>query len=129
MKKGTSLIELDRGYVEVDAAEEVFTVGGKWEEPLKKKAKIYMVTGPANSGKSTFCRFLLNRHHAHPTYLLDIDCGQPNYTLPGQVSLTRDHHMSTVKVVKSYFLNCNNPSDKPELYLDAIASLIKTFTL
>lgn len=84
-----------------------------------------MITGPANSGKSTYCRFVSNRNHQLPTYVLDIDCGQPNNTLPGQVSLTKN----TGEVVKAYFLNTNNPSDNPELYLKAVDALINTWTM
>ena len=103
--KKAALVEIEdgvRGWKEVEPVDRqkeegesdmVFTADVSWEEPFKKKSNIYMIVGPPNSGKSTFARFLVNRKFGDGdldhVYCLDIDVGQPNFTLPGQVSLLK----------------------------------------
>ncbi|TKW12362.1 hypothetical protein SEVIR_5G031100v4 [Setaria viridis] len=69
----------------------------EWEEVVEAVAydsctwppPVVAVCGPGNSGKSAFCRLLLNTLIARYRKVgyLDIDVGQPEFTPPGFVSL------------------------------------------
>ena len=50
------------------------------------------VCGSKGTGKSTFSRLLLNTllNKCDQVAWLDTDCGQPEFTVPGQPLLTRD---------------------------------------
>ncbi|KAK6842790.1 hypothetical protein PG987_003650 [Apiospora arundinis] len=64
----------------------------------RSKQVSVMVTGPKSSGKSTFGRLLMNnlltyystaskRQHANGVAVLDLDPGQPEYCIAGQIGL------------------------------------------
>lgn len=60
-----------------------------WKKPLNKLAgcESLVVIGASNSGKSTFCSYILNKmanEGITEAYYLEADCGQPNFSiLPG----------------------------------------------
>ena len=69
---------------------------GKWNREIISST---MICGPKSSGKSTFAKLLVNRLLTRPVpkntrkrqsgvLLLDLDPGQPEYSPPGQLSLT-----------------------------------------
>ncbi|GAB1598949.1 polynucleotide 5'-hydroxyl-kinase NOL9-like isoform X2 [Argonauta hians] len=63
---------------------------GKWESLVKSKENPrILLCGSANTGKSTFCRRLLNTclNIKKSVYFLDCDLGQTEFTPPGCVSL------------------------------------------
>ena len=101
-----------------------------------------MVTGPKSSGKSTFGRLLANRlltrslavarNKRRPDIaILDLDPGQPEYGVPGQISLIRViepvlkpsfcHPLpgAGYEVIRSHSLASISPASDPDLYLDS----------
>lgn len=79
------------------------------EQLSKQQGRQYMmVIGPKKSGKSTFCRYLVNKflNNRKNVYYVDLDPGQPEFSLPGTLSFT---------VVDEYVLN---PPDKSINKLD-----------
>ena len=78
-----------------------------------------VVVGPPNCGKSTFIGYYLNQV-CKPTLYLELDCGQPNYTIPGtlsllEVSCEKSIHPQ-VKVIKQFYYNSADPAHDPDLY-------------
>lgn len=66
-----------------------------WKKPISKLATWdnLVVIGGSNTGKSTFCNYILNKmanEGVYEAYYLEADCGQPNFSiLPGQLSLVK----------------------------------------
>lgn len=106
-----------------------------------------MVTGPKSSGKSTFGKLLANRFITEVASstrasklgrvaVLDLDPGQPEYCLPGQIALVcleapvlgpsfcHNAFGSGFKVLRSHTLASVTPSSDPELYVEAAEDLI-----
>lgn len=94
------------------------------------------VAGPKGAGKSSLARLLVNQllnHHPVVAYL-DTDCGQPEVTPPGMVSVTlltqpllgapythlRQPHFS-------HYMGDLSPEADPELYTAAVASLYRWY--
>jgi polynucleotide 5'-kinase involved in rRNA processing len=71
--------------------EDFFIEDDTWAA-VQLKSKLFVVTGPKNSGKSCFVGYFLNRIFSE-TKIKDVcyieaDCGQPNFErLPGSLSL------------------------------------------
>ncbi|CCW71666.1 unnamed protein product [Phytomonas sp. Hart1] len=73
-----------------------------------------MVLGSSNIGKSTLCRFLANALlslHGR-CFWLDLDLGQPEFGVPGQLTLyrvrrplLRPHDTAAAELVRAYFLS------------------------
>ena len=105
-----------------------------------------MVTGPKSSGKSTFGRILANRlltyssgsaknKREHDVAILDLDPGQPEYGVPGQISLVRVsepvlqpsfcHPLpgAGYEVIRSHSLASISPASDPDLYLECARDL------
>lgn len=98
------------------------------------------IAGPKRMGKSTFSRLLVNSllNHHSAIFYLDSDCGQPELTTPGLVSLHLIEqqplfgppHMrlssstSSPKLLKSFFIGDTSPANDPERYLDCITQLV-----
>ena len=115
-----------------------------------------IVCGPKNSGKSTFCRMLVNamltRHPAH-TYtsgttsidncvaLVDLDPGQPEYSPPGELSLILmrscilgppfTHPMvvqgSGNTLVRAHHVGSISPRDDPSYYVKCALDLLNQY--
>ncbi|KAI1210236.1 uncharacterized protein F4807DRAFT_424345 [Annulohypoxylon truncatum] len=106
-----------------------------------------MITGPKSSGKSTFGKILANRlitdtlrrskHQAHRgVAVLDLDPGQPEYCVAGQVALVllaepvlgpsfcRPLPGSETRIIRSHALASITPASDPELYLEAAIDLV-----
>jgi len=95
--------------------------------------------GPQNCGKSTLVKYLLNRMRGSVTastklFVLDIDCGQPTFNLPGTIALLREAEATrtaqvkpTLNAVRETFLNSPNPATDPEAYLQVISELIDDY--
>lgn len=65
---------------------------------------------------------------------MDLDPGQPNYTLAGQLSLSHVSRMiltnndfNEVKIVKSYYLNTPTPNLNEQYYHQCVDLLFKKF--
>lgn len=106
-----------------------------------------MVTGPKSSGKSTFGKMLANRMISESApktpggkvgvglAILDLDPGQPEYGVPGQVSLvhvlepilgpafTRPIPVQDIRTIRAHNLASISPASDPELYLEAAKDL------
>ena len=121
-------------YVTIDNRIENFVT-----EALGKSSKSYRskicVCGTKNSGKSTTSLFIVNLLLciiSEPRVLwLDVDVGQPEFSLPGSVSLLEltepvfgPNFCHLRKPVRSIFVGCVNIVDALVIYLNAIESLI-----
>ncbi|KXJ90759.1 hypothetical protein Micbo1qcDRAFT_196213 [Microdochium bolleyi] len=111
------------------------------------RAITIMVTGPKSSGKSTFGKMLANRiitesaaekapaRNKTGLAILDLDPGQPEYGVPGQVSLvhilepvlspsfTRPTPLKSIRTIRAHTLASISPASDPELYLEAAKDL------
>ncbi|KAI0123612.1 hypothetical protein BJ170DRAFT_639784 [Xylariales sp. AK1849] len=110
-----------------------------------------MITGPKSSGKSTFVKLLVNqfltdfkgkRHAAH-VIVMDLDPGQPEHGVPGQVSLVQvtkpllapsfcrpllgSISDSGTNMIRSHTLASISPASDPKLYLEAAADLLNYY--
>ncbi|KAI1080401.1 hypothetical protein F5B20DRAFT_111833 [Whalleya microplaca] len=106
-----------------------------------------MVTGPKSSGKSTFGKILANRlitdalndskrRGPRGVAVLDLDPGQPEYCVAGQVALallTKPvfgpsfcHPIadSGLRVIRSHALASISPASDPELYVEVATDLM-----
>ena len=99
------------------------------------------VCGPKNSGKSTTSIFLTNalisglaskKNVLPKVYWLDCDVGQPEFTLPGCVSLVEisepifaSHFCHLRKPLKSFYVGAINIADIVEIYLSALEKLVE----
>ncbi|KAL7619516.1 Polynucleotide 5'-hydroxyl-kinase grc3 [Parahypoxylon ruwenzoriense] len=107
----------------------------------------FMITGPKSSGKSTFGKILANRlitDRSNETKrrtrggvaVLDLDPGQPEYCVAGQVALVllanpvfspsfcHPVPCSDFRIVRSHALASISPASDPELYLEAALDLM-----
>ncbi|CAM6093296.1 unnamed protein product [Calypogeia fissa] len=101
-----------------------------------QRAQIVAVIGPKNAGKSTFARFLLNfllNSHEAVGYL-DTDVGQPEFTVPGCLSLhiVREPifgspvlHLRNPE--RSFFYGDVSPKGDPEMYSRSVGALFDYF--
>ena len=100
-----------------------------------------LVCGAKNAGKSTFCRALLNAlvgsdanpngPHIPAVAYLEADCGQPEFTPPGMVSLvfvdgptTGPSFMHPRRPAKAFFLGDTSQKADPMLYVNSIVALL-----
>lgn len=113
----------------------------------KSKSCSFMIAGPKSSGKSTFGKVLVNRlladrsNNTNPVgsrgvVVLDLDPGQPEYCVAGQVALVslyepvlspsfcRPQPNSQCRIVRSHALASISPASDPELYLEAAMDLL-----
>ena len=83
-----------------------------------------VVIGLKGAGKSTFCRFLgdqlLTKFPSVCT--LETDCGQPEHTAPGTISLTEKSRTggSPIGIVSQRFLGFVNPGTNPFAYIETV---------
>lgn len=94
-----------------------------------------LVFGGKNCGKSTFVRYLTNqflsqRDNVVPAYIMDVDPGQPEYSLPDSISLSQHeepifaHNFPfTNKHLCQHYVGFNTPSRQPSRYLKLCESL------
>jgi len=95
-------------------------------------------TGPKNSGKSTFNRYLVNRllskFPGQELIYLDLDPGQTEFTPPSFLSLTRitspifgppfTHDFSNLQILKQVYFGELSPGNCSHEYLSAAKSLV-----
>ncbi|KAK8082779.1 Polynucleotide 5'-hydroxyl-kinase [Apiospora saccharicola] len=116
----------------------------------RSKQVSVMVTGPKSSGKSTFGRLLTNnlftyystgskRKHAHGIAVLDLDPGQPEYCIAGQIGLVhvtepllgpsfcRPLPGSGVNILRSHTLASMSPASDTSLYIVAAVDLFNHY--
>ncbi|KAI1636039.1 hypothetical protein F4809DRAFT_611103 [Biscogniauxia mediterranea] len=106
-----------------------------------------MITGPKSSGKSTFGKLLANRLVTNPSSsptrresravaILDLDPGQPEYCVAGQIALVlltepvlepsfcHPLPASGFRIIRSHALASVSPASDPELYVEAAIDLV-----
>jgi polynucleotide 5'-hydroxyl-kinase GRC3/NOL9 len=92
-----------------------------------------LVCGPKNVGKSTFCRRMVNKllNSNSVVAYLEADCGQPEFTPPGSVSLTLidtaisgPPFMHPRKATQSCFIGDTTPKNDPVLYFNSVLHLL-----
>ncbi|WCJ36006.1 Polynucleotide 5'-hydroxyl-kinase NOL9 [Euphorbia peplus] len=99
---------------------------------ISERPPIVFICGPKNSGKTTFSRYLLN--NLLPRYkkvaYLDTDVGQPEFTLPGFLSLTFVDKLTpdlTIPCLKTpercFFFGDISSKRDPRTYLKYISTL------
>ncbi|OWY93085.1 hypothetical protein PHMEG_00037648 [Phytophthora megakarya] len=103
------------------------------ENPMSQKI---VVCGGKGVGKSTFCRYMLNRLLAKfgTVAFLDTDLGQSELTPSGLVAL---HAMTTPLLgpgfshmknpIRSFFCGNTNPGNDPLYYMKAVKSLLRLY--
>ncbi|CAJ1017333.1 putative mRNA cleavage and polyadenylation factor CLP1 P-loop [Leishmania shawi] len=91
-----------------------------------------MVLGSANIGKSTLCRYLANTLLSQHglCYWLDLDVGQPEFGVPGQLTLSvlrrpllRAHDASCAQVVSAFFVGGSTATQCPLTAANALAAV------
>ncbi|PRW58709.1 polynucleotide 5 -hydroxyl-kinase NOL9 [Chlorella sorokiniana] len=97
---------------------------------------VIVVCGAKKVGKSTFARFLLNSllaRHGCVAYL-DTDCGQPEFTAPGLVSLNLvtapvlgPPHMHLRRPAAAFFVGDVSPANDPARYLQYVRELYRWY--
>lgn len=126
-------------------------------QEVKKERPMVVVCGPKGSGKSTFCRTIINTAltqsrsdpQLHPTEhqtksavaLFDIDPGQPEYVLPGQVALVELQDCSIgppfthpelvpssgSRIVQRQCYGSLSPKNDPAHYLDCVLTIYECY--
>ena len=95
-----------------------------------------LVCGPKNAGKSSFCRTLVNTllNSSPVVAYLEADCGQPEFNLPGSVSLTfvdtavaGPPFMHPRKAAQACFIGDTTPKSDPVLYLNSVLYLVEWY--
>ncbi|GET86059.1 hypothetical protein, conserved [Leishmania tarentolae] len=91
-----------------------------------------IVLGSANIGKSTLCRYLANvllSQHGL-CYWLDLDVGQPEFGVPGQLTLSivrrpllRAHDSSCAQIVSAFFIGAAVLAPCPLTAANALAAI------
>eukprot|EP00347_Sterkiella_histriomuscorum_P012924 403366704 len=105
-------------------------------QPDNQNIKI-LVNGVVNVGKSTFATCLINEilsQTKSDVFILEVDPGQPNYTLAGQLSLSKVENMiltnndfNDIQILKSYYLNSPQPNLNADYYNKSIELLDKEY--
>ncbi|KAK8125832.1 protein GRC3 [Apiospora kogelbergensis] len=116
----------------------------------RSKQVSVMVTGPKSSGKSTFGRLLTNnlityysaaskRRHTSGVAVLDLDPGQPEYCIAGQIGLVhvtepllgpafcRPLPGSGIDIIRSHTLASMSPDADTDLYTAVAIDLINHY--
>lgn len=95
-----------------------------------------VVCGAKGVGKSTFCRYLVNRLLSHygMVAFLDTDLGQSELTPPGLVSLhalvspVLGPGFTHMKMpLRSFFCGGTNPGNDPLYYMQSVKSLLRLY--
>ena len=122
-----------------------------------KERPVILVCGPKGSGKSTFCRTLINailtQSKGEPqsssldllkkstVALLDIDPGQPEYALPGEIALVEVQHCilgppfthpeidqsNGSRIVQLQCYGNLSPKEDPAHYLDCVLTIYDSY--
>ena len=110
-----------------------------------------LVCGPKGSGKSTICRLFTNALLTTPwansqdqvpvacVIVLDLDPGQPEFSAPGEISLTQIRTcnlgvpfthpgvfpLDGSTVLRSHYIGFTSPRNDPRHYLDCVLDLLE----
>lgn len=116
-----------------DSAEVVDSVV---KSPFATERGLVLVCGAKGVGKSTFCRFLVNRllgRYPQVAYM-DCDLGQPEFTAPGLLSLHRleapvvgPPHANIRRPELAFFVGTTTSKTEPLLYSAAVRALVEQY--
>ena len=110
-----------------------------WHDSVNRMQQIHSTTplravviGPKNVGKSTFVRFVtdkLLKSDQQAVFTLETDCGQPDNTPPGIISLTRRRLLPNSdfvdnEIISQRFLGFTNPASNPFTYIRTIEQVV-----
>lgn len=118
-----------------------FEPGQRWDaigsELAPQQRQVVFVCGNRKVGKSTFCRYLVNRmlNYHKKVAFIDFDCGQAEFTPPGFVAFSvREGPFTSPNFVnlsqqptQSRFYGSMNPSEDPKRYLSCCVDLWDSF--
>lgn len=128
-----------------DARKSFFNLNKSWRDSLTSivervgDSSVILINGVVNSGKSTFSSCLINQlltraDLSADVYLMDLDPGQPNYSLAGQVALMRmsqcimtNTDYRGAEIVKGYYLNTPTPNLNMKYYQACTVRLFEDF--
>lgn len=126
-------------------------ITNEWSETIERLNVVHkssmhdtrmMVIGGKNSGKSTFLRLLTesflfngnNQSSDNELLYLDLDPGQPEYSDPDCISLTRVHRSARIfgrhlgqprfESLRQHYVGSNSPQEVSSFYLECISDLI-----
>lgn len=130
----------------------------EWNQALSKfptssnqKAPVIVVCGPKGSGKSTFAKLLANRllspkvegsskiRPAKGIALLDVDPGQPEYSVQGQISLIHLKELNfgppfthpvvegQGQLIRAHTVGAVTPAFDPTLYMECVLDLFSHY--
>jgi polynucleotide 5'-hydroxyl-kinase GRC3/NOL9 len=114
---------------------ETSTIPASWNEPiqailnLQKKPTIVMIVGKADSGKSSFSTYLVNKlvDGKHKVAVLDGDLGQSDIGPPCTVAYAstakRITELYELKLVNAYFVGVTSPIQAIMRTVDGLVSL------
>lgn len=106
------------------------------ENRVNEKSRIVCI-GPANSGKSTFNRYLVNKllSNYQSVIYVDLDPGQTEFTPPSFLSVVKldspilgppyTHNFGEINVVKTAFLGNLSPGTTCHRYMECVESLVE----
>ena len=122
----------------------------RFTAPSNRKTPIIMICGPKGSGKSTFAKLLMNRllspaaeninraseiEKAPGMAILDLDSGQPEYSVQGQLSLIHLNELNfgpqfthpvpgnQSRIIRAHTVGAVTPSLDPALYMECVLDL------
>ncbi|SCU93442.1 LADA_0G03114g1_1 [Lachancea dasiensis] len=128
------------------------TISPSWSAKLAELSQFHqanlhdmrvMVLGGKNCGKSTFLRLLLqrllhtNEDEHEPIFYLDLDPGQPEFSRPDCISLSKiDKSLelgnplaqSNFTPIAERYIGTNSPSSFPTQYLKEVSELFDSFS-
>lgn len=111
-----------------------------------------MICGPKSSGKSTFAKILMNKllsdggrglslsdERSTGVAFLDLDPGQPEYSVPGQLSLVHIREpnfgpsfshpwpMANQQLIWAHTIGATTPAQDPDLYMKCALDLVTQY--
>ncbi|KAK8812481.1 hypothetical protein WA158_007714 [Blastocystis sp. Blastoise] len=89
----------------------------------------FLTCGPRGSGKSTLSRVLVNKllNTYKQVAYLDIDLGQPEFTIEGYISFSLLSTPLLQPSLSSIYIGDHNPENCPTLYMKAVYTLYQTY--
>lgn len=112
-----------------------FNVNPEWNNLKFKRDSKLVIVGGKNVGKSSYAKYVLNKsiNENDEILLIDLDLGQPIFTIPQIISATvinepilgKSELCQNINSVKSFFFGDTHPTLAPSRYLQCVKELIK----
>ena len=143
LPSGNDTLNVKNASCIVDQKKSVFAMNDSWKESLDYLVKSIgtqtkiLVNGVVNSGKSTFASCLINQiltKTKKEVFFMDLDPGQPNYNLAGQLTLLKVNSLiltnsdfKECEIMKAYYLNTPTPNLNMRYYNTCVERLYQHF--